>query len=289
MQPPDRRTKSLHSQVPTSRSRWWKESGGSRTGGPSVSAGQLLWEVENNQCAARGSTRVGITPAERQKQALRITMTTCNFLSERAPVLIPQLLLNLSWHSPQSLGLNHGAGFPRLTHSPFPWSTHFYSPVMVYLDCFGGLFDHIPCIMFPTQEGAQGTRAGHITSTTQEARGIRAPHIVNTAQETRRNRAPYHVQTHFQVPSWFQQRRLFVSGHSRLGSTFQLVIVSLDFLWILTCTFLRILFSSLPHRKYHFSDCTSRTALTRPASISHSTFLPFLMRCDDFLGCRSYG
>ena len=79
------------------------------------------------------------TPEERQKQALRITMTTCDFLSEeRAPALIPQLLLNLTWHSPQSLGLNHRAGFPRLTpscHSPFPWNRHFHSPVN-YNACF---------------------------------------------------------------------------------------------------------------------------------------------------------
>ena len=70
-------------------------------------------------------------------------MTTCDFLSERAPALIPQLLLNLSWHSSQSLGLNHRAGFPRLTpsrHAPFPWSKHFHSPDMGYLDCLGGKF-----------------------------------------------------------------------------------------------------------------------------------------------------
>ena len=146
-------------------------------------------------------------------------MTTCTFSSELAPALIPQLLLNLSCRSRQSFGLIHRGGFPRLIpsrHSPFPWSRHPHSPVVWFPDCLGGKFEHVSFIMFPTQEEVQGTRAPHITFTTQEARRTRAPHIVSTSPEARRNRSPYQTETHFQLPSWFQQRRLPLDSHSYL-------------------------------------------------------------------------
>ena len=169
------------------------------------------------------------TPEELQKQALRTTMTTCDFLSERAPALIPQPVVALS-----SVSRSQSQGW-------FP-SSHSFSSFSTSREQACPLSSH-GIHRLPQRQIC--TRTPHHVHYTRRSSGTRAPHITFTTREALGIRAPHHTKTHFQLPSWFQQKRRSASGHSVLGSTFQLVIVSLDFLWILTCTFLRILFSSL--------------------------------------------